>query len=575
MKIFFSGFFPDFKTDNAGLSPSFFLELFQKVYDEQCFIGETIDESDILCEFDMLMNGHVPYAISSATNSKKWKHTYLFTGESYMKQNPDNYTCVFWGERNNKNIVNVPLYIPYIYTNKFVDLIQTKNDALKMPKEDICVFISNPQGDVRNYFLQELDKNFKVTYAGPYKNNTGGPITNPYNTEEFRYFVKQYKFIVSMENSIHDTYITEKITHGLLSHSIPIYWGTDMVTQHINKNRFLRLPQHCTESDVSKLIKQIGFIKNNEKMWKHIVSQNNFPSKDNKLTRTIDDIVKDIKCVITKNPLKYITNTFSVCNPEFENDRYMSLKKMFEDIHVPECFTSYICPTYGHLISDTIYDHNVKEQLVKRLRPDPIRKNELSLILNFKSLFTHIVNNYSSGYFITFESDILTGECIEEFPRFLESIENKDWDLISFGSMRGFENNTFNVPYYKGNTGFRLSYNDHNEKLKNIVSQQTTPEKLYIEDITDENDEFRLIRKFELRNADSLIWKYETIVKFLNFITNVETNYAIPFDFFLMHFVETNTDIKFYWTIKEFFKQGSFLNLCPSNLGNDKFVLKS
>ena len=37
------------------------------------------------------------------------------------------------------------------------------------------------------------------------------------------------KFIISMENSIGDTYITEKVLHGLLADTIPIYWGTNNI----------------------------------------------------------------------------------------------------------------------------------------------------------------------------------------------------------------------------------------------------------------------------------------------------------------------------------------------------------
>jgi hypothetical protein len=492
-----------------------------------------------------------------------------------MLQNPDNYSCVFYGQKNHKNIINVQLYLIYFYTNNFVDVIQTKSQPPDMPNNDVCVFITNPRGDIRNVFLNELDKHFKVTYAGPYKNNIGGPITDPYNSEEFRQFVKKHKFIVTMENSVNETWVTEKITHGFMSSNIPIYWGTDTVVNYFNKNRFLRLPEKCSQNDIDKLIKQMLFIKNNEKMWKHVVSQNNFPNKENKLVRTIDDIAKDIKCLLTETPWRNITNTFCICNPEFEEDRYNEMNDCLNKLNIPECHRTYVCPTYKHTISDDMYNFHVKSQLVQRLRPEPLKMGELSLILNYKKVFEEIVQNYTSGWFITLESDILVGESISEFPSFLKSIENKDWDLISVGSMKGFEKNTFNVPYYKGNTGFRFSHNDHNEKLKKLVSDQTTSEKLYIEDITNERDDFRLIRKFELRNADSLIWKYETIVKMLDFMTNIETNYAIPFDFFLMHFLETNTDVKFYWTVKEFFKQGSFLSLCPSNLGNEKYAIKS
>ena len=49
----------------------------EKIYNEKCEIGDLID-SVILCEFDMLISSKTLY------NTKKWKHTYLFTGESKL-----------------------------------------------------------------------------------------------------------------------------------------------------------------------------------------------------------------------------------------------------------------------------------------------------------------------------------------------------------------------------------------------------------------------------------------------------------------------------------------------------------
>ena len=117
MKVFFNGWFSGFldKT-NPGIQVDFFLELFKNVYNEDCYIGNTND-SDILCEFDMLIN-----CPGTLIRHKKWKHTYLFNGESTLRCNPNVYDVAMWGERNYKNVINVPLFIPYLYTNNFENL---------------------------------------------------------------------------------------------------------------------------------------------------------------------------------------------------------------------------------------------------------------------------------------------------------------------------------------------------------------------------------------------------------------------------------------------------------------------
>ena len=56
MKICFNGWFSGFiDKQNPGVSVDFFLELFKKVYNEDCEIGN-MDDSEILCEFDMLLD---------------------------------------------------------------------------------------------------------------------------------------------------------------------------------------------------------------------------------------------------------------------------------------------------------------------------------------------------------------------------------------------------------------------------------------------------------------------------------------------------------------------------------------
>ena len=171
MKICFNGWYSGFfdKT-NPGTHVDFFIELFKNVYNEDCEIGNVTD-SEILCEFDMLLD-----CPGSYVNYKKWKQTYLFNGESTMRCNPNIYDVVLWGERNYKNVINVPLFVPYIYCNKFMNKLTETKNVTTIPNNDVCVIISNPKGEMRNSFLNALEQNFKVTYAGSYKNNIGGNI---------------------------------------------------------------------------------------------------------------------------------------------------------------------------------------------------------------------------------------------------------------------------------------------------------------------------------------------------------------------------------------------------------------
>ena len=542
MKICFNGWFSGFddKT-NPGLHIDFFLNLFETVYGESCQKGNH-NESEILCEFDMLIGS------SSLVKTKHWKHTYLFSGESTLKCNKNDYTCVLWGERNHKNVVNVPLFVPYIYSNNFVNVLETKKEIVTVPNNDVCVIISNPRGKERTQFLNELEKHFKVCYAGGYKNNIGGALKPMYNTKEYHSFVNQFKFIITMENSREDTYITEKLINGLLSNIIPVYWGSEKVNDYINKDRFLNLKDI---NNTYEIIEKIKFLKENPNEWLKIVNNNIFSNKENKLERTIENIANDIKCVFCKKCWNHISHICCISNPKFEPERCNMLQDLFKKQQIDECFIKYISPTYKHTITQEIYNKHITSQLVQTMRSTPMKLGELSLFLNYKANLEYIVKNYKEGNFLLFESDVMIGKDINKFNEFLNTIKDKDWDLIHIGM---FDNRMWQTPNFKSSTGYnnRKFYNNDN----------------YIEDITNNTDSFRLSRKFYTRCTDSFIWKYDAIVKYLYWLNNIETNLGVPMDYYMCNFFEKNFNFKHYWSNDEFFKQGSNLGMFHSTIQN-------
>lgn len=553
MKVCFNGWFGGFldKT-NPGVHVDFFIRLFENIYGEQCEVG-SLDESDILCEFDMLFD--FP---GTLVEYKKWKQTYLFTGESSMRCNPNNYDIVLWGERNHKNIVNMPLFVPYIYTNNFVDkLSEPKPTSTLIPQNEVCVIISNPHGEIRNMFLNKLEQNFNVTYAGLYKNNIGGNLPYDYNTPEFIEFIRTFKFIVSMENSRNDTYISEKIIHGLLANVIPVYWGSTRVFDYFNPNRFLYLENENTIDNVIEKMKELN--ENNDK-WLDIVNQSNYTN--NKLDRTIENIANDVRCLIHKNKKCWnnISRVYCVNNPEFEPYRYYLLKNMFKELNIDDDYISYISPTYKTTITEEIYNKYTSNQLVKYLRPTNLNKGELSLFLNYKAVLENIEKNYKDGLFLILESDVMVNN-INKFNDFLNFIWNKDFDLINIGECcdRMFSNNIYNFP-----TGYRI-YPHNNESPILEYCRINENKNGYIEDIANETDEFRIIRKFYANSTDSYLWKYSGIVKFLDFMKNFE-DYSSPFDYYMTNFFEKNINFKHYWLSNDIFKQGSNLGLIESTL---------
>ena len=473
------------------------------------------------------------------------------------------YDCVLWMERNNNNIINMPLHIPYIYTNNFLQKLETKTIREKVPESDVLVVISNPNGKTRNKFLSKLEKRMHITYAGRYKNNIGGLLLWDYNKPEFQKFVSQFKFIISMENTRYDTGITEKIIHGMLAQTIPVYWGSERVDEYFNKDRFLTL-KNDDDKTIDELINKMFKIKHDKSKWLDIVNKNVF-AENGKMWRTIDEIAKDIRCLLKKKPYNMITKVNIISSKEYEPERYESMNKLMKRINVDNDFVKYIAPTYKHTIKEDEYNYHCSEQLVLRMRPNgpKLKKAELSIILNFKKNFEYIVKNYKEGIFFMFESDAMVSKDIDKLQEFLNDIKEKDWDAIHLGWSPNGE--IYDSPITKWITGYR----NFNEGLPlDLIHflRNNCKDKKYIEDITDETSKFRLIRKFHPRCLDSFIWKYDGIVKYLNFLNKMESNYSCPADYLFIHFLENNINFKHYWSVDEFFKQGSNLGFFKSKI---------
>ena len=184
------------------------------------------------------------------------------------------------------------------------------------------------------------------------------------------------------------------------------------------------------------------------------------------------------------------------------------------------------------------------------------------MFFNYKANLEYIVKNYKEGIFLVFESDVMLGKDIKMFNEFLTSIKDKDWDLIHIGM---YNNEIMDIPLIKGITGYRDDFN-FNVNLINYIKQNTSQEKKYIEDITNSSEKYRLIRKFHTRCADSFLWKYDAIVKCLHWMNAIETNYGSPLDYYLINIFENDIDFKHYWSVNEFFKQGSNLGIIQTTL---------
>lgn len=533
MKIFSHGFWGGFieKTDPNNID--FFLKLFSIVFNTECTIG-TLNDSDILLES--------VFSSSTYLMAKPWKYTFCFSGESTQRAglfcSPErlkmlsSYSCVLTGERNHNNVVNTPLFVSYVYCNNMVDLLNTPPPRTAIPPKDICVIVSNSEATDRNHFFDILDRHFTVDYAGKYKNNVPR-ITADYNTKEFREFVSQYKFIISMDNSKDDTYITEKIIHGFVSGIIPVYWGSDFVCDYFNEARFINVPNMSNET-IGRTIDYMKFLLDNPDEWIKKVNQPVFPDAKGRrpntsgtgtLSRTIRDIAKDVQNTIFKRELSpMIEQSYVITSELYEPDRYNHiLDVFFKTLQQKPYNMTFHCPTYKTDIAKVSHppaDGSGWDTTTSR------RCAENSLFYNHISVLHDIKKRYKGGYFLICESDVMPTENMRYFHELMKLLDKnrEKWDIISIGS-----------PYSY------MMFQDY-----------------WAEDFTKEGDAIRLIKKRKTRCTDSFVYSYSGVIKFLS-IVEKNMDFTLPIDHYTNKILEKYPDeLRMYWSIPSFFDQGSF-----------------
>jgi hypothetical protein len=124
----------------------------------------------------------------------------------------------------------------------------------------------------------------KVDNISLYNNNIKNKSC--YNSLELLKVFNKYKFIICFENSYNDGYITEKIFNCLFAKTIPIYSGSDKITDYINT--VIHIKQN--ENINIDLIKNIN---NNEELFNKYIKS----SVDDIVNRdyiTINDYFKQL-----------------------------------------------------------------------------------------------------------------------------------------------------------------------------------------------------------------------------------------------------------------------------------------
>jgi len=128
----------------------------------------------------------------------------------------------------------------------------------------VAGFISDCKIKWRQDYIAELIKYIHIDQWGRCFRNTPGDFWKTHAGDSYEAkmkFLKEnpYKFVIAFENTPVDRdYVTEKIYHGYLTHTIPIYYGDKSVFDFVPANTSFVYANNYTPEELAKLIKRVG-----------------------------------------------------------------------------------------------------------------------------------------------------------------------------------------------------------------------------------------------------------------------------------------------------------------------------
>jgi GR25 family glycosyltransferase involved in LPS biosynthesis len=142
--------------------------------------------------------------------------------------------------------------------------IQAATSVPNISKErKFCAFVaSNPNNPVRNATFEALHKWRHVDSGGrlfcnlPNGNIPSGLGGGGGELSKVEFY-KNYKYVLAMENSAHEGYVTEKMFHAKVAGAVPIYWGDRWADRDFDSEGFVNM---CNMKNPDELIRKLESI---------------------------------------------------------------------------------------------------------------------------------------------------------------------------------------------------------------------------------------------------------------------------------------------------------------------------
>lgn len=252
----------------------FMPQLFQ-YFLPSCFNYEIVDkdsQADI-CIFSICMDDKTLLRkneiniLISIENLSHWNWHLHYT--KYHDFNNDMVDIFFYNHKykleDKDNYLMIPTIIPRVlYFKQVENKILFEETPFNEKKFAFIINSSLLNKPIMEKCKAILQRYGEVDTIANYRNELNG--TYIYNDPRFLKVFNRFKFIICVENSPGDGYITEKIFNCFLAKTIPIYNGCDITPHYINRNSYFNA--FTLENNIDKLL----LLRDNEKKYNEFIS---------------------------------------------------------------------------------------------------------------------------------------------------------------------------------------------------------------------------------------------------------------------------------------------------------------
>ena len=203
----------------------------------------------------------------SIENLPHWNWHLHYT--KYHEYDNDMVDIFFYNHKYKVEITDKYLMIPTVisrveYFKQVENTLLFKETPFKEKKFAFIINSSLLNKPIMEKCKAILQQYGEVDTIANYRHELNG--THIYNDPRFLEVFNRFKFIICVENSHGDGYITEKIFNCFLAKTVPIYNGCDITPHYINRNSYFNA--YTLENNIDKLL----ILRDNETKYNEFVS---------------------------------------------------------------------------------------------------------------------------------------------------------------------------------------------------------------------------------------------------------------------------------------------------------------